>query len=81
MEVSGDKITVAEGNYNSSIHWGRVLSRKKLAAGMGTYIWSRWSEDEIPLRSAGVYCAATYPSIQAGLVTLKSDPNINIEYR
>ena len=25
LKVDGDKITIAEGNYNSSIHWGRVI--------------------------------------------------------
>ena len=25
LKVDGDKITVAEGNYNSSVHWGRVI--------------------------------------------------------
>ena len=81
LAVSGDDITVAEGNYNSSIHWGRVLSRKKLASGQGTYIWSRWSEEDVPLRAMGIYCASTYPSIQAGLVTKKSSDSLDVEYR
>ena len=25
LEINGSKITIAEGNYNSSIHWGRVI--------------------------------------------------------
>ncbi len=25
LKVDGDKITIAEGNYNSSVHWGRVI--------------------------------------------------------
>ncbi|MCR5330369.1 MAG: Ig-like domain-containing protein [Lachnospiraceae bacterium] len=25
LKVDGDKITIAEGNFNSSIHWGRVI--------------------------------------------------------
>ena len=44
LNVSGDTITVAEGNYNSMIHWGRKISRKDLKAGQGTYIWTRWPD-------------------------------------
>lgn len=28
LAIDGDSITVAEGNYNGIIHWGRVLDRK-----------------------------------------------------
>lgn len=47
LNVNGDTITVAEGNYNSSIHWGRQISRTTLKNGMGTYIWTRWPEGSV----------------------------------
>ncbi len=42
LSASGDDITVAEGNYNSSIHWGRVIKRSYLKAN-GVGIWTRWA--------------------------------------
>ncbi len=36
LEVSGDSVTVTEGNFNSSIHWGRVISRQELERGSFT---------------------------------------------
>lgn len=33
LEVQGQSVTVTEGNYNSSIHWGRTLSRQSLESG------------------------------------------------
>lgn len=30
LEVNADSVTVAEGNYNSSVHWGRTISRTNL---------------------------------------------------
>ena len=39
-EINGDTLTIAEGNYNSSIHWGRKLSMKD--KGDWTYIWTRY---------------------------------------
>ena len=33
LEVRTDSVTVAEGNYSSSIHWGRELSRSSLEQG------------------------------------------------
>lgn len=53
LSVDDDTITIVEGNFNSSIHWGRTLSRTNLKNGTGTYIWTRWndvyiSEDNFP---------------------------------
>jgi hypothetical protein len=28
LEVNADSVVIAEGNYNSSVHWGRTLSRQ-----------------------------------------------------
>lgn len=33
LEVRPDSVVVTEGNYNSSIHWGRVLTRQNLLSG------------------------------------------------
>lgn len=33
LEVQADSVVVTEGNYNSSIHWGRTLTRQSLISG------------------------------------------------
>ena len=40
LQVFSDHVVVAEGNYNSSIHWGRTLSRSKVEA--SDYVLTRW---------------------------------------
>ena len=32
LEVYDDHVVIAEGNYNSSIHWGRTLTAEEVAA-------------------------------------------------
>ena len=44
LEVVSDGVIVAEGNYNSSIHWGRKISTEELQA-TGTYVMTRYPED------------------------------------
>lgn len=39
--VDGNTLTVAEGNYNSSIHWGRKITKAELAA-EGFYVETRY---------------------------------------
>lgn len=39
LKVEGNNITIAEGNYNSSVHWGRVL---KLSSTQIDYILTRY---------------------------------------
>lgn len=41
LEVNADSIIVAEGNYNSSVHWGRKIARTALP-GDGNYIMTRY---------------------------------------
>lgn len=41
LEVKPNSVIVAEGNYNSSIHWGREISKSNLP-GPGNYIMSRY---------------------------------------
>lgn len=38
LEVNSDHVIVAEGNYNSSIHWGRRISKAELAASANNII-------------------------------------------
>ncbi len=40
LEVHSDHIIVAEGNYNSSIHWGRRLSKRAVES--ATYLQTRY---------------------------------------
>ena len=46
LEVRETEVVVAEGNYNSSIHWGRHISKANIEA--GDYVLTRWPEGEIP---------------------------------
>lgn len=39
LAVDGDDIVVAEGNFNKSVHWGRVLNRKTMRF---TYLMTRY---------------------------------------
>ncbi len=43
LEVEGNIITVAEGNYNSSVHWGRKLDVTDPGIGW-TYVLTRYPE-------------------------------------
>ena len=40
LQVFSDHVVVAEGNYNSSIHWGRTLTRSQVEA--ADYVLTRW---------------------------------------
>ncbi len=42
LEVHSNYVIIAEGNYNSSIHWGRRLSKEQVAA--ADYIMTRYPE-------------------------------------
>lgn len=41
LKVSKNEVTVAEGNYNNSIHWGRKISRSKIKK-EGDYVLTRY---------------------------------------
>ena len=51
-------VEIAEGNYNRSIHWGRLLYKSNLESGTLTYIMTRypegWGEDVEPTESPAV---------------------------
>lgn len=42
LEVHDSYVVVAEGNYNSSIHWGREIPKSEICSRPGDYIMSRW---------------------------------------
>ena len=35
---NGDSLTVCEGNFNGTIHWGRTISKQELQAGLSEII-------------------------------------------
>ncbi|MBQ0028711.1 MAG: InlB B-repeat-containing protein [Lachnospiraceae bacterium] len=41
LKVEGDVFTLAEGNYNNSVHWGRTMTRDEVKRN-GIYVMSRW---------------------------------------
>lgn len=41
LAVSGDTFTVAEGNMNEAVYWGRQISRSEFKS-TGTYVMTRW---------------------------------------
>ncbi len=41
LEVRADSVVVAEGNYNSSIHWGREIPKSRLID-PSSYIMTRY---------------------------------------
>jgi hypothetical protein len=43
LKVDGDIATVAEGNYNSSIHWGRKIKLSDYSSSSLNYITTRWT--------------------------------------
>ncbi len=42
LEVKSDSVVIAEGNFNSSIHWGRTLSATEVAG--ADYVMTRYPE-------------------------------------
>ncbi|MCQ2519386.1 MAG: DUF5050 domain-containing protein [Lachnospiraceae bacterium] len=41
LSVSGDSVTVCEGNFNGQVHWGRTISKAELQASL-IEIWTRY---------------------------------------
>ncbi len=41
LEVNENSVTVAEGNYNSSIHWGRTITFDELRS-TKSFVYTRW---------------------------------------
>ena len=42
LKVTDTEVVVAEGNFNGSIHWGRVISMEEIRA-TGTYVMTRYA--------------------------------------
>ncbi len=55
LEVHDDYVVIAEGNYNSSIHWGRTLRRDSLENGTLTYIMTRYITDPPSANQVGTF--------------------------
>lgn len=45
ISIEGEKITIAEGNYNASIHWGRIFSFEEIK-NISDYILTRYPRVE-----------------------------------
>ena len=43
LRVESDRVIVAEGNFNKSVHWGRKITFDTLRQ-TGTYVMSRYHE-------------------------------------
>ena len=41
LSISGDTYTIAEGNMNSAVYWGRKLTLEQIKSS-GTYVLTRW---------------------------------------
>jgi len=52
LEVHDDHIVVAEGNFNYSVHWGRVISAEEIRA-TGDYIMTRYPEHQWQINPEG----------------------------
>lgn len=44
LEIRGDQYVIAEGNYNSSIHWGRIVSKDEVFSSATTYAMTRYPQ-------------------------------------
>ena len=53
LAVTDDVVTIAEGNYNSSIHWGRTFTLSQLSEVMD-YALTRYPEEETPAETETV---------------------------
>lgn len=52
LEVCADHVVIAEGNYNSSIHWGRTLTRSQVEA--SDHVLTRWPGEALDLESCSI---------------------------
>ena len=43
LEITEDSIVIAEGNYNFSVHWGRIISKEELEQ-IGDYVLTRYPQ-------------------------------------
>ena len=91
LEVYSSYVVIAEGNYNSSIHWGGVLTKESLESGTLTYIMTRYPtaagkrkvEDMFDDVDAGAwYVSAVQYTYDNGIMTGKTAttfaPNANL---
>lgn len=44
LSINADSFTIAEGNFNSKVHWGRELKKSEVMNGTTTYALTRYPE-------------------------------------
>ena len=84
LTVSGKKITVAEGNFNSSIHWGREIEDVTNAGFV--YGYTRYDDPENYTPEEGndepetptYYEVSTYAELKSALDVYENDPERTI---
>jgi uncharacterized protein YjdB len=77
LKVDGDYATVAEGNYNSSIHWGRVIKLSDYSSSNKNYVTTRWGSVTTSTSKA----KSTTTTVTTETAQLKSSSGINVSYR
>ena len=60
IEIYDSYVVLAEGNYNSSIHWGRTMTRSQVEA--ADYVLTRWPGETVDLDSCSIE-ASIEPSV------------------
>ena len=72
LEVHPDHVVIAEGNYNSSIHWGRTLSKAEVE--QADYLMTRYPEATAQPSAPGSSSSSTPGSSSSGK-TVVSEKN------
>ncbi len=62
LSDDGDYYTIAEGNYNSSIHWGRRIYKSSLPS-IFNYRWTRYTGAKVDMRAIKAYVGRLYTNI------------------
>lgn len=60
IEIYDNYVVLAEGNYNSSIHWGRTMTRSQVEA--ADYVLTRWPGEPVDLDSCSL-AVSVEPSV------------------
>ena len=60
IEIYDSYVVLAEGNYNSSIHWGRTMTRSQVEA--ADYVLTRWPGEPVDLDSCSL-AVSVEPSV------------------
>lgn len=79
MEKSAGGVTVAEGNYNSSVHWGRAISKAEVMA--ANFIVTRYPEGYVDpsdgaadtMEKEGIENGLNWKLTKAGILTISGN--------